>query len=248
MAEGHSAKKSIDVQRAFYYIFDNPAWLTNLLLVLVCMFIPVVGPIVFMGYQFELISALLDRPKDMYPTFDFGRFKEYLMRGVWPFVAGLIAQLVLTPIIMVFVFPVACIVPLSISLAEEADAEALGIVCMAATWLLMFVGITAINVIAMLIMTPMMLGAGLAEELGPAIDFGFIKDFLGRTWKSLFAAYLWLFLAMMLLMPLGILACFVGSYVIAAWAWMAMSHVYYQAYLLYLERGGTPIKPKGKAA
>lgn len=247
-AESFDDKRKLDMQRAFRYMFDDPNWFVNLLLVLVCMMIPVIGPIVFFGYQFELIEALLDRPKDLYPKLDFGRFVDYLKRGVWPFLAALIGQLVITPLTLLFVLPMICLFPLAGGLLKGGDTEALGVVCMIAAVVLIVVGSIAVNIIAMCIVTPMMLGAGLAQEIGPAIDFAYIKGFISRTWKEMAAAYLWLMLITLVLMPLGMLVFCVGHMFVAAWAWMAMAHVDYQLYALYLDRGGAPITLKSKGA
>jgi len=243
-----AGSKPLDVMAAFRFPFQNDGWIGNLFLVLLCMLIPIVGPIVFLGYKFELIEWLLKQPKRSdgagHPSLDFGRFGDYLKRGVWPFLAALIAQLVMTPLVMLIIFPLICGVGLAGAMIEENDMEAVGVMCMIATQVLMFVGILAINLLAITVVTPMMIGAGLSQELGPAIDFQFIKGFISRTWKEMLAAYLWLFLASFVLMPLGLCLLIVGAYLVGAWAWLAMAHLYYQLYLLYLERGGTPIKPK----
>ena len=238
-------KPSFDMMHAFRHVFDNPEWITNLLLVLVCMFIPIIGPIVLLGYKFEMIDAWLDRPKAPYVNFDFGRFSEYLKRGVWPFLAAMIAQLLLTPLTFMFIMlPMMCIFPLFGSIMEQNDMQGVGVMCMLVGQLLLFVGIMAINVLAMCVITPIMLGAGISQEIGPAFDFSFVTGFISRTWKEMMMAYLWLMLATLVLTPVGLAFFCVGAYVVGAWAWMVMANVYYQLYALYLERGGPPIKPK----
>src|SRR5436190_21917671 len=85
------------------YVFQNPNWLINLLMMGVCQLIPIVGPLVLVGYQFEVVEALHRDPRRTYPDFDFGRFVDYLVRGLWPFLVGLVASVVIAPIMMIFV-------------------------------------------------------------------------------------------------------------------------------------------------
>jgi len=75
----------MDYMRMVTYVFDNPNWLMNIVLVALCSLIPIVGAIVVLGYQYEVVVALLANQGTRYPDFDFGRFVDYLMRGLWPF-------------------------------------------------------------------------------------------------------------------------------------------------------------------
>ena len=51
-----------------------------------------------------------------------------------------------------------------------------------------------------------------------------------------------------LLMPVGILTCFVGMYPAAALISFAHHHLDLQLYELYLERGGSPVEAKADRA
>lgn len=88
-------------QIAFRYLFERSGGFVNLLLITVCQFIPVVGPIVLLGYRAE-VSVALDNDPNMlrHPKFDFNRFGEYLSRGVWPFLIALIMSFLSVPIVM----------------------------------------------------------------------------------------------------------------------------------------------------
>src|SRR5215471_20553632 len=96
---------SMDYMRSFNYIFENPDWITTILLlglVYLGALIPGVGIILnllFIGYQFEVMDLLLKTQGRQYPGFDFGRIGDYLGRGVWPFLVSLVATFVLVPLI-----------------------------------------------------------------------------------------------------------------------------------------------------
>src|SRR5262245_3305784 len=78
----------IEYKRMYSYVFENPNWVTNVLLVGVCFLsgtvIPVIGPLLVTGYQCEVVLGLLASRGARYPDFDFNRFTDYLLRGLWP--------------------------------------------------------------------------------------------------------------------------------------------------------------------
>ncbi len=47
--------------RSYLFVFDSPNWVTNLLFICLCSLIPIIGPIVLIGYFFEVIESLLRR-------------------------------------------------------------------------------------------------------------------------------------------------------------------------------------------
>src|SRR5687768_5874807 len=73
----------IEYVRMYNYVFENPNWLTNVLLTVLCMLIPVIGGLIAIGYQFEVVSSLMLTQGARYPDFNFNRFSDYLMRGLW---------------------------------------------------------------------------------------------------------------------------------------------------------------------
>src|SRR5262245_61603936 len=105
-----TGQTNIEYMRAYNYIFENPTWMTTVLCLGVCCIaaiIPGVGillNLLFLGYQFEVIDSLMRTQGRQYPTFDFGRFGDYLGRGVWPFLVNIIASLVLLPVLYIGMF------------------------------------------------------------------------------------------------------------------------------------------------
>ena len=72
--------------RSLEFVFENPQWLMNVIWILLCSLVsgivPVLPQMVLMGYQFEVVEALLHSRGSFYPNFDTGRISDYLTRGV----------------------------------------------------------------------------------------------------------------------------------------------------------------------
>src|SRR5438093_320718 len=84
---------------AFSYFLSKRGGFTNLLLLTLCQLIPVIGPIVALGYRAEVPLALSrDSDRRRHPNFDFNRFVKYLTRGLWPFLVGLIVAFLGLPV------------------------------------------------------------------------------------------------------------------------------------------------------
>ena len=69
----------------------NPSWITNSFLTGVCGMIPIVGLIVIWGYTYENAAILHRSTGQQQWPFDFGRFGDYLKRGVGPFLVWFIS-------------------------------------------------------------------------------------------------------------------------------------------------------------
>jgi len=82
---------------SYRFLFRSPNWITNLLLCTVAQFVPVIGPMVFLGYQFEIIEFLHRRGDGDYPDVDLDRLNRYLGRGAWLFLVHLVVYLPLIP-------------------------------------------------------------------------------------------------------------------------------------------------------
>src|SRR5690606_22826522 len=84
--------------------FEDVNWPMNLLLGSVLMLIPIVGPIVFMGWQLRIMQHLVQGKSSPIPRFDFSDFGFYLGKGVIPFVVSLLVMLPFLILIMILVF------------------------------------------------------------------------------------------------------------------------------------------------
>ncbi len=137
----------------YQFVFENANWFVNILLAGLMGIIPVIGPIVMWGYVFIVIEYSIRRQGPAYPDFDLGKFSDYLMRGIWPFVVAMIVNLVLTPVMLVMIYgPLICGGVMAGVMGENGNHE-LGGVCFLFAFLLMFVGIFAMSFLAALGMT-----------------------------------------------------------------------------------------------
>jgi len=78
---------------AYRFLFEHPKWGILLLIGAVCQFVPLVGPVVLMGYIYSVIEAKHRHGDAAFPDFDFNQLGAYLTRGVWPFLAAIVAAL-----------------------------------------------------------------------------------------------------------------------------------------------------------
>jgi hypothetical protein len=246
-APAKSGPPQLEYMRAYQFVFDNPNWMMNVLLVAVCQLIPVIGGLLVLGYQFEVAEALQRRAGATYPDFDFNKFTQYLMRGLWPFLVVLVMSLVIAiPLTMLMFggfFAMA-------AMGVQAGPDAAPAVMVVGVPLLML-GTMALAVLIHVFTLPMILRAGLMQDFAAAFDIRFAKDFASRVWKETIIAMLFLMVTSIPLALIGILACFVGVYAAQVLIVMAQAHLmFFQLYDLYLARGGEPIplKPPPAAA
>ena len=222
---------------AYTYVFENPNWLMTLLLRTVCYIIPVVGPIVLMGYQYEIVEALHRNPRRIFPDFNFERFAEYLGRGVWPFLVTLVAGMVMGAV---------TVVPMLLLQILEAAGDHNEAISLAALGMMivLFVVITVLSFGSYLVMVPLMLRAGLTQEFAKAFDFDFVFDFIRRMWLEMILVALFLWISTLVLMIAGFMLCCIGIYPAMTLMMLANTHLFYQLYEVYLLRGGQSIPLK----
>ena len=245
-SDAATASGSLQYGEAYRYVFANPNWLTNVLLVTVCQLIPIIGPMVMLGYQFEIIEALHRDPRRLYPDFNFDSFVDYLKRGLWPFLVSLVAGMVIGIPLMVILYIMMGIV---FFIAASVGGDAGGVVGVLG-FLLAFLGFMILAIVLGVLMMPMVLRAGLAQDFGEAFKVDFIKSFLTRTLKEMVLSALFIAATGMALMLVGMLFCGVGTYVAASLLVLAQAHIYFQLYQLHLARGGDaiPLPPHSDAA
>jgi hypothetical protein len=219
---------------SYQFVFRSPKWLQNLLICTVAPMVPVVGPMVVLGYQFDIIQALHTHGDRDYPEFDFNRLMNYLLRGLWPFLVQLIVSLPLAMFFMVayFVF----IIGIVSSAAPGGDGSAVegwlifgG--CAIAVYLVLAV---AVSMVAL----PMILRAGLMMDFAAGFSWPYVRDFLQRMWQTELLVALFLVGTGMVVIMVGFMLFFVGIYPAAALIHFASCYLMFQLYQEYLRRGG----------
>lgn len=214
---------------AFGYFIQRTGGFTNLLLVTVCQFIPIVGPIVALGYRSEVAQTLLhDEELRRHPKFDFNRFVEYLTRGVWPFLMSLVVAFLAVPVILLLVLA-------SIFIGVAANQPEVGIVVGVGFYILALFLVIAFS-------APMTFHAELAGKFDLKGAFRFAKEFWSTVGGSaVLTGLIFAFLSLIIAF-LGLLCLIVGIYFASTLAQMAGQHLMVQLYAEYLERGGSPIR------
>jgi hypothetical protein len=224
---------------SYRFVFSSPNWFMNLLLGSVCLFIPVVGQIVFWGYEFELIDALHRGRRTGYADFDFNRFTDYLKRGVWPWLIVFMTQMILQPVLIVFMY--AGMFGVMGALMTETTA---GYVTAAVLVPALIIGLMIFSLALGLVLTPIVLRAGLTQDFAKAFDFAWVKTFIARMWVEQVLVSLFLMVSSLLWVLLGYLLFCIGVIPASIVVALASTHLLWQLYEIFLSRGGEPIPLK----
>jgi hypothetical protein len=222
--------------------FKTPKWMMNLLLGGVCALIPIVGPLVLMGWLITGFWAREDQRFETFPDFDFNHFGKYLERGVWPFLVTLVVSFGLA-FIMSFVMVPLAVVPGMLFASSDGHASGAAGAIVA----LFMMVIYAVMVLAvMFVLTPLIIRATIVQDFAKSFDFGFVKKFVATMWLEMVLTSIFLTVASAVLVCLGILAFCVGIYLVMVLIYFAWAHLQKQLYALYLQRGGepAPLSPK----
>jgi hypothetical protein len=237
---GPSGTWEFNHSRAIKYVFDNPNWMTNVLLTLVCMMIPLVGPIVVYGYQFEIIESLHKSRGRWYPDFDFNRFTEYLSRGIWVFLIAMIINVIAIP----FIWIIAVAGMALIGVVVSALGPDTGPLSLFGTIPLFILIMSCFWMVIAIVSAPFVLRTGLTQDFGEGFNMSFAREFIGNTWKQIAASTIFMFFFSFVATLAGMVVLCVGMYVAIAYLTLVMSHIGWQTYELHLSKGGTPIPIK----
>jgi hypothetical protein len=161
--------------------------------------------------------------------FTFNRFSQYLSRGIWIFLVQLILQMVVAIPLSFLSFAV-----MFVGMILARDTPGLAAVC----WLpIMFISFVA-GILVAIVQWPMNIYIGIRQKLEFGPMWTWTKAFAKSMYKEVAISLLFLMAFATILSPLGYLACCVGIFVVGAFAMMVQHHLQFQAYALYLERGG----------
>jgi hypothetical protein len=162
---------------------------------------------------------------------------NYLVRGVWPFIIQLIATAPLMLLFLVFWFG---LIGVAAASANSPNPSPLLPVLFIGFFVVFFIA----NIAIMFVLVPLRLWAGLAQDLKPGKMWAFMREFFGLVLANMILCELFNVVAATVMMMVGLLMCFVGIYFTMTLVMFAQSHLVYQVYELYLERGGAAIPLK----
>ncbi|MFP6587389.1 MAG: DUF4013 domain-containing protein [Pirellulaceae bacterium] len=231
-----STRSKMEYMHSYTHVFERDDWFVNLLLGSVCFVIPVIGHLVFMGYQYQVVEGFIRRPSEKIPKFDFNQFTEMLTRGVYPFVVSLVLQFLMVPVFFIVAF-----LPMAIPMMFDRGEQP--IVMMLVAIFIVFATIVVLFVVH-LIIGPLMLRAGLSQSFSETLNFRWIRSFVRMMWLEEIMSTLFLIISSIFVSIIGMLMCFVGIYPAAVLVMLAMSHLTYQQYAIFLANGGEPIPLK----
>jgi hypothetical protein len=253
--------------QSYTFVFGSPNWTTNLLLASLCVLIPAVGPIILIGYLFEVIDALLgrrpwppdsktaDRPTEAItaqllatpttapPTHAEG-YPDLTFDRLGEYLTRgiwpfLVQLIVNLPVGVVF----GLLWTMGMMLVSIAAANNSGVIAAVIVVLLILVYLLVVLALGV-VSAPLYIRAGLSSDFAGAFSMEFLRDFLKRVGKETLLMQLFLTATSLLLTLVGMLACCIGMYPAIALVVFAHHHLALQLYELYLERGGTPVEPK----
>lgn len=217
--------------------FKSPKWMMNMLLAGVCVFIPLIGPVVIKGWLITGFWGRDDERPETFPDFDFGNFGKYLERGIWPFLVTLVASLALALVMCFFIVPIAMIASLIGGGSHGHESGCLGAIMA----MFMFVFYIVVIVVMMFVLTPLTLRASMTQDFAQSFNFAFVKRFVSLVWKEILLSSLFQVAASAALVCLGAIALCIGMYFALVPVYFCWIHLHKQLYRLYLSRGGEPI-------
>ncbi|MCE9623856.1 MAG: DUF4013 domain-containing protein, partial [Deltaproteobacteria bacterium] len=240
-----SAPPGLDFLGAFKFLFSDKNTLNNILLGAVMNIIPIVGPIVLMGWYCEIIQRLVKRHPNPIPKLTFDDFVYFLGRGVAPFVVVLIATLPMVLVTMVFMFAGMFGITMFAGAIQHqgGDPGMLVIAGFGIAFLFAFAFIMVFNVVVM----AALIRAELTEDIGKSLDLGKIWAYARATWKDLLVAYLVFIPLSILVMFGGMMVFFIGIYFAIVVINISYLHLRWQVYERYLSRGGEAIPIQTKS-
>jgi hypothetical protein len=254
LSEPAPARGAVEAVR---FVLRQPSWFRNVLMAVVYLVIPVVGPMALHGYLCEVVQRLHRRHPEPLPLLDFTEFTAHLKRGVAPFVASLAASApamllsLVAGVAMAFAVAAAGMSRaagasggmaggIGTSGATLVPAVGLGIteILVVGIVLLMFVATLATAVLT----NALVLRAELTEDLGRTFELRQVMEYARATLGITMLRTLTFGVLAFGVALLGLLACYVGVFVAAALLQIASAHLRFQIYEQYLERGGMPIE------
>lgn len=224
----------MDYRRAYSYLFSKSDWIQTVLLLAVCVLIPVVGVLVLLGYRAEQLDDWLDEGTDStVRKFDFNRFADLLIRGVWPFLYQLIIGMAFGVFLAVAYFGV-----IMIAVGTANKEPALFLTALAFFYLFAFL----VQVVVKFLSWPFILHGQVSGKFDFGGAWAFAKEFYSKIGiANLGGIALCCMIIDMVCIFIGMLLFCIGFYPAAAIVMMAEGHILWQLYRRHLDRGGSTI-------
>jgi len=201
-----ASRGDIDYMRGFKAHYEDPNFKHNLLIGSIHMLIPIVGPIVLMGWYCEIMQRLVRRHPNPIPKLDFNDFGFFLGRGVAPFLTALVIVLPAMIVGNIIIFSLLFMLGI---FAHHSGPDPM------MTLIASFLGMGVMAMIILPISTIANAGvtqAELSEDFKQSTNFRGLLDYAGLTWqKVLFGILVYIPISMIFVIA-GMICCFVGIY------------------------------------
>lgn len=219
----------------------------NLLLGAVCFLIPIVGPLVYIGWLITGFWGREDERPETFPDFDFNQFAKYLERGVWPFLVSLVVSfaMVIPMVVLWFGFILGMVGLDAHQQGTHAGQDGPGLAFGIGMVVMVFV-IAVVILVGNLIMVPLMLRAARTQDFREAFSFAWTKDFIARMWLDILLSMIVLMFGSFVLIIIGYMMICVGAMLVMPLIQYAWFHLKAQLYKAYIARGGQPVELSAK--
>ena len=210
---------------AFTFAFQDSEWLKKVGIAAAIFLIPVIGPIIAMGWGLEITRRVINNQTDLLP--DWSDFGGYVSKGFQAFVVTLVFSL---PSLLISVCQQGIGVGINAAANNGNGSQIAAVAGFASICLSCF---SIVFSLAAGFLTPAALGL-LAEtgQLSAALKFnqviGLVRSAVGPYLLQLLVTGV----AAMILMPLGVLVCVVGVLVSMAYLTTISYHLTGQSYKL----------------
>ncbi len=203
---------TLDIGRAFTYMFEDENWIIKIVIGGILLFIPIVNFMV-LGYMLEALKRTADGMDIPMPQWD--DFGGKFVKGLVLFVIGLVYTI---PI-----WGVSCLVGGLMGLAGAAESDALlnmASLLNACASCLSFIWI----IVVWLVMPAAWIRYAMTGEFMSAFQFGELFSFISSNIANYIVAII-LWLVASFIASFGVIACFVGLLFTYFWAYLVMAHL-----------------------
>jgi hypothetical protein len=218
----------MDFGRAFTHATQDPEWWKKIGIAGLLMFIPIIGWFAVLGWGLEITRRVINNDPGTLP--DWSNFMDHLVRGLKGFVVSLVFSLP-GDIINICRGSINAIIT-NPDLMRNMDSNLIGMLSTANNVFAICCGcLGAILAIAGAFLIPAAYGNMMANngDLGAAFRFNELIALI----RAGIGPYLMAFLGTIIvsiIIPFGLIACFIGVFFTAAWGTTVTSHLYGQAY------------------
>jgi hypothetical protein len=210
--------------RAFSYAFEDVDWLKKIGIAALVMLIPLIGPIILMGWGLESTRRVINLDPSPLPGWD--DFGSFLSKGFQAFVVSLAYTL---PVLLVVGCGQVALFGSATALGNSNNSDvATGLVTVVSICMGCFVLIFGIA--AGLVIPAAIGNLAATGQLGAAFRFNEVFGLFRAAPGPYILSILVISLAAMVLSPIGGLVCGVGALVTSAFISAFSAHLYGQAY------------------